>query len=259
MKSCTECCDSSTLVSSRIHYPKLRVKFILSLLQLLPSLFSFVLFLQLFLLALRVLVLHELSKIQPHVNVVLCLLLPPTDSSEIDFAGDNYALLRTHELVYVLFTRSASEELKLGIGSMVEILQWYALSLSPTGLIFLNRQELHSGMERRVFLNIKSTLTNTVYIDEADVQFSLFIKQLELPAGYMSNLPLVHASATYPVVSMFLVYSIVPCLMNKKKKNVDLPIDGDSPPDDTPTQATPPLPKLISLDKLHPHILDSID
>ena len=78
-------------------------------------------------------ILHDLSKIQPHVNVVLSILrtledfAATTDASadaEVDVMHDNYEFLRTHEAVLTVYSVAAAEEMQLGLGSVVTLEHW---------------------------------------------------------------------------------------------------------------------------------------
>lgn len=46
----------------------------------------------------QVIILHKLSKIQPHVNIALCVLKFNDDTDEIDLSGRDYEFIRQREV-----------------------------------------------------------------------------------------------------------------------------------------------------------------
>ena len=73
----------------------------------------------------QIIVLHALSKIQPHVNIALSVLTWP-DDNVIDFsiADGDYEYIRNREVVMVMFSVAHAEEMKLGLGSVVTLDHW---------------------------------------------------------------------------------------------------------------------------------------
>lgn len=95
-------------------------------------------------------VLHDLSRIQPHVNVAVCVMIPSSDipqhfqnnnnnnmqknefeneneteNSEIDLTRNGCEFLQEREVVLTVFSSAATEMLKLGLGSVVTLEHWY--------------------------------------------------------------------------------------------------------------------------------------
>eukprot|EP00026_Physarum_polycephalum_P000729 Phypoly_transcript_00730.p1 GENE.Phypoly_transcript_00730~~Phypoly_transcript_00730.p1 ORF type:complete len:1297 (+),score=288.50 Phypoly_transcript_00730:39-3893(+) len=202
---------------------------------------------------LQVIILHDLSKIQPHVNVVLSILKSHEDvalsdarvragedaDAETDVSRDDYEFLRTREPVVTVFSVAAAEEMKLGLGSVVTLEHWQEIRLP--------------GIDRRIFLSLKAHCSGAVNIDPSDPVFSSFVSHLR--RQNQSSLA-VYQTITSPPASpssspagnstirIAPVYPLIALHADSQQQ--------DSSPDSPLPQAPPPKPKVTTLDKLHP-------